>query len=72
MVGVSCDGYEDNLMHLFEELEIRRGHGMCALGGRARRKGERELRRLECSINYDVKGGETKRGLSGKEEWEFR
>jgi hypothetical protein len=72
MVGVSCSGYENELMHLFEELETRRGHEMYSPGGRARRRGDRELKRLECSINYDVKSGVSKKGVLGRDEGEFR
>lgn len=34
-------------------------------GGKTKRKGDRELKRLEYSVNYDIKGGESRRGLMG-------
>jgi hypothetical protein len=47
LVGVSCDGYEDDLMHLFAALEVERGKGKS--GGKLLR----ELKSLESSVNYD-------------------
>lgn len=35
-------------------------------GEKTRRKGDRELKRLECSVNYDVKVGEARRGWMGR------
>jgi hypothetical protein len=37
-------------------------------GGKARRKGVRELKRLEWSVNYDAKGGESRKGLLGRDD----
>jgi hypothetical protein len=71
-VGVSCDGQETRLVQFFEDLEAERGHGMGTPGGKTRRKGDRELKRLECSVNYDLKGGETRRGNMGRDEERFR
>lgn len=34
-------------------------------GGKTKRKGDRELKRLEYSVNYDIKGRESRRGLMG-------
>lgn len=72
MVGVLCDGQESRLMQLFEQLEASRGQRMCTPGDRARRKGDCKLKRLECSINYDIKGGELKRGMQGRDEGELK
>lgn len=35
--------------------------GMSTSGCKTRRMGDRELKRLECSVNYDVRGGEPRR-----------
>ncbi|XP_022862145.1 uncharacterized protein LOC111382408 [Olea europaea var. sylvestris] len=59
MVGVSCNRYEDRLLQLFEDLEASRGQGMGTPGGKTRSKSIRELKRLECPINYDIKGGKS-------------
>lgn len=72
LVGVSCDGYESKLIQLFEELEASRGQGMCTSGGKARRKGVRELKRLECSVNYGAKGGKTRKVLLGRDDGAFK
>jgi len=57
---VSCDQYEDKLLALFELIEARRVQSLAdsltivtiAPGV----KGQREIKRLDCSINFDKKG----------------
>lgn len=51
-MGLSCEGYEDQFMALLVAMEVGRSTAMKS----AVRK-ERELKRLECSINYDNKKG---------------
>lgn len=52
LVGVSCDGYEFDLLNLFAALEMERGSGNKS-PGRSGGKLFRELKSLECSVNYD-------------------
>jgi hypothetical protein len=46
LVRVSCDQFEDKLLALFTVLGV---------------KGQREIKRLDCSINYDKKGKQSYR-----------
>ena len=67
LLGVSYVGNEERFIRLLMEIEARRAQ--CASeGGRkskikAGRKGSRELKRLSCSINYEVDSA-TARGNS--------
>jgi hypothetical protein len=64
VVGMSCPGFEDKLMDLFNVIEahrysdrVRHDNNLSAIGNR----GQREVKRLECSVNYDGKGGQSSR-----------
>jgi len=64
VVGISCPGFEDKLMDLFNVIEahrysdrVMRDNNLSAMGNR----GQREVKRLECSVNYDGKGGQSSR-----------
>jgi hypothetical protein len=65
VVGLLCEGFEDERA-LFTAIEARRHQNGLAdspssiskLGNR----GQRELKRLACSINYDLKRGHSSRG----------
>lgn len=64
VVGISCPGFEEKLMDLFNVMEaqqysdrVRHNNNLCAMGNR----GQREVKRLECSVNYDGKGGQSSR-----------
>jgi len=65
LVGVSCDQYEDNLLALFELIEASRAqsmeHSLAMVTTVAGVKGQREIKRLDCSINYDKKGEQSNR-----------
>jgi len=65
LVGVSCDQYEDKLLALFEQIEAKRVQSLAdslALATTVSRvKGQREIKRLDCSINYDKKGEQSYR-----------
>lgn len=55
-LGVSFDGFEDQAMHLFSEIEEkwRKGVGTEAKkSGNKSSRGVRELKRLQCSVNYE-------------------
>lgn len=51
-MGISCDGFEEQFKALI--IAIESGHSLAL---KSASKKERELRRLECSINYDIKRG---------------
>jgi hypothetical protein len=64
VVGISCPGFEDKLMDLFNVIEahrysdrVRHDNNLSAMGNR----GQREVKSLECSVNYDGKGGQSSR-----------
>jgi hypothetical protein len=65
VIGLSCDPFEDKLMSLFEEIEATRdqtiAETMAMATAVSRMKGQREIKRLDCSINYDKKGDQSKR-----------
>jgi hypothetical protein len=55
LVGVSCDQYEDKLLALFEEIEARQDQSLAdslvMVTTTSGVKGQREIKRLDCSIN---------------------
>lgn len=51
-VGISCNGFEEQFNALLKTIESG-----CSSVLKSNSKKERELRRLECSINYDIKKG---------------
>jgi hypothetical protein len=58
-VGLSCAGFEDKLMALFNDIEANRysnrvGHDN-TLSAKFGNRGQHEVKRLECSVNYDGK-----------------
>lgn len=60
LVGLSCDGFEDQMLALFSAIEASRNHtfagyvsGVCFKAGT---KGNQELKRLDSSVNYDNRG----------------
>lgn len=64
VVGISCPGLEEKMMELFNGIEaqrfsdrMRHNNNSSAMGNR----GHREVKRLECSVNYDGKGGQSSR-----------
>jgi hypothetical protein len=65
LVRVSCDQYEDKLLALFELIEARRVHSLAdslaMVTATPGVKGQREIKRLDCSINYDKKGEQSSR-----------
>jgi hypothetical protein len=65
LVGVSCDQYEDTLLALYEQIEARRAHSLAdslaMVTTVAGVKGQREIRRLDCYINYYKKGEQSNR-----------
>jgi hypothetical protein len=71
-LGSECDGHEEKLMALFTAIEANRNNRK---GGNATKKGDkggnrsnRELKRLESTVNYDVKGSAivSGKGRNGK------
>jgi hypothetical protein len=63
VVGMSCPGFEDNLMDLFNDIEAHRYSERVRHDNNLRAKfgnrGQREVKRLECLVNY--KGGQSSR-----------
>ncbi|THG11432.1 hypothetical protein TEA_009244 [Camellia sinensis var. sinensis] len=73
LLGISFDGHEGEAMSLFSAIEMswrsRVSSTDVVRSGAYRQKGERELRNLECSINYDRRVGEQgKKGRRGREK----
>jgi hypothetical protein len=65
VIGLACSGFEDKLMELFKDIEAhqcsnRVGHDN-NLSAKFGNCGQREVKRLECSVNYDGKGGQSSR-----------
>jgi len=65
VVGLSCSGFEDKLMELFKDIEAHRysnrvGHDN-NLSATFRNREQREVKRLECLVNYNGKGGQSSR-----------
>ena len=62
----SCDGFEEKLLALFAEIEATRDGTVVGKGPSLHQmsgtKGMRELKRLNCSVNYEKKDGQTSRG----------
>jgi hypothetical protein len=60
VVGMSCEVFEDQSMALCTAIEAnwhQNGVGSVPdLSGKTRNKRNRELKRLTCSMNYDVRG----------------
>lgn len=67
VVGLSCEGFEDQMLDLFTTIEANRHQNNLGSGTESCSKslniGDLELKRLVCSDNYDVKGGHRIRGL---------
>jgi hypothetical protein len=65
VVGLSCYRYEDKLMALFNAIEANRYHSgvghVTDLSAKFWNQGQCEVKRLECLVNYDVKGGQSSR-----------
>jgi len=65
-IGLSCEGFEDRMLAMFEEIEAAGGRSsaspktLCPLNKGA--KGKRELNRLAWSLNYEKKGVLSARG----------
>ncbi|GLT55530.1 hypothetical protein SLA2020_286440 [Shorea laevis] len=61
VVGLSYEGYEEQMMALFSAIERNRKVSTVTkhteVLPKSKTKGKRELQRLECSINYDSKRG---------------
>ena len=55
-MGLSVDGFENEILTMFQSLECRTRGKIYVQGGKKnsllRSKVERELRKLECSIKY--------------------
>jgi hypothetical protein len=60
IIGLSCEGSEDKLVAIFEEIEDARDSSLegskTKFPSSQRVKGQRELNRLAWSINYEKKG----------------
>jgi hypothetical protein len=67
LVGLSCEGYEEkDLMALLTTIESGQFQGDQASPSgplsKSANRGQRELKRFACSINYDLKGFHSSRG----------
>ena len=54
-LGVTTAGFEEEILELMRKMDIRQ-HGDNRKGDPAETRCERELRKLECTINYNGKG----------------
>ncbi|KAB1207902.1 hypothetical protein CJ030_MR7G024264 [Morella rubra] len=66
MVGVSCEGYEDKLMSLFEELEQNRELMCRKYPSRSEGKLVREMKGLLSSINYEEQASVSRTSRKGE------
>jgi hypothetical protein len=66
-LGLICDGHEEDLLALFAAIEANRHNKKRGSdqqrSDRSGNKGNCELKGLECTLNYDVKGASK---VSGK------
>jgi hypothetical protein len=62
IVGFSCEGIEEQLLALFTAIEASNSEQVSASCSSAGQKGNRELRSLVCSINYDAYNGSASYG----------
>ena len=65
MVGISCEGYESELLDLFVALERDRGSVGSLSPTRSGGKMMRELKGLKSSINYDGGDASSRRNSKG-------
>lgn len=65
-VGLSCEGFKDQMLALFSAIEAsRHQNGLVSVPDvcfRTTNKGNQELKRLVCSVNYDINGGQSNKG----------
>ena len=54
-LGVTTAGFEEEILELLRKMDVRQ-HGDKRKGDPAETRCERELRKLECTINYNGKG----------------
>ena len=54
-LGVTTAGFEEEILELLRKMDVRQ-HGDKRKGNPAETRCERELRKLECTINYNGKG----------------
>lgn len=59
---LSCEGFEEELMPLLTDIEARRFQKESISSSKLANKESRELKRLSCSIDYDLKSGSSSRG----------
>ena len=54
-LGMPIAGFEKEICALIRKMESRKGRGIWMLGGKKRGSShfEREIRKLECSVNYN-------------------
>jgi hypothetical protein len=61
VVGLSCDVFEDKMLVLFSAIKASRHQNIAVnasyLSFKPGNIGNHELKRLICSVNYDMKGG---------------
>jgi hypothetical protein len=65
VVGLSCEGFEDQMMAMFTMIQASQHQNSLAstpdLCSKSANRGNRELKRLVCPVNYDIKGGHSNR-----------
>lgn len=65
-VGLSCEGFKDQMLALFSAIEASRHQNRLVsvpdVCFRTTNKGNQELKRLVCSVNYDINGGQSNKG----------
>jgi len=69
VVGLSCDGF-DKMLALFAEIKANKGKNFVGnvseVHCKPRIKVDLELKRLDCSVNYDKKGWQSNRQRKGE------
>lgn len=57
VMGISCEGFEEELLALFAAIEASNSKQASASCSSLGKRGSRELKSLVCSINYDANSG---------------
>lgn len=62
VIGILCERYEEQLMAILIAIEESRSQKGSTSNSKLVDRGISELKRSACSINYDSKGGSSRRG----------
>lgn len=62
LLGLSGEGFKEEFIALLTSIEVSHSQKESTSSSKLGNKENRELKRLSCSINYDSKGGNSRRG----------